>query len=90
MLVSSRKVFLLDRRGTHFYSNIGMMLQRKNGDILISVNELSILSIKDEELIIKPINLSVPIIITAFILEDKNENLWVFKDKNTIFSFYHS
>ena len=46
----------LRENGTHFYSNIGMMLQRKNGDILISGNELSILSIKDEELIIKPIN----------------------------------
>ena len=77
----------LRENGTHFYSNIGMMLQRKNGDILISGNELSILSIKDEELIIKPINLPVPIIITDFILEDKNENLWVVKDENKIFSF---
>ena len=70
--------------GRRFFSNINMMLQRKNGEIWLSGNELSRLSIQDEKLIVTPINLPLGTTVTDYIMEDKNGNMWIVTDENRI------
>lgn len=77
----------ITEKGSNFSSNINMILQLKNNDILISGNQLSTLKIKKDSLIAVPVSLSIPITTSDYILEDKNENLWVVKDENKIYRF---
>ena len=71
--------------GSPFSSNINMILQRKNGDIWLSGNELSLLKICGDKLIAKSIDLPIGTTITDYLMEDKMGNMWVVTNENNIF-----
>ncbi|MGL4518601.1 MAG: hybrid sensor histidine kinase/response regulator transcription factor [Phocaeicola sp.] len=71
--------------GSIFNSNVNMIVQRKNGEIWLSGNELSTLSMEQNKLIVKPIELPTPNRVTDYLMEDRNGNMWIVMNENRIY-----
>lgn len=71
--------------GKDFVSNINCIIERKNGEIWLSGNELSKLIIKDGQLTVQQIKLSIPNNVTDYIMEDKKGNMWIVRNENSIY-----
>lgn len=75
----------MQENGTLYSSNINMMLQRKNGEIWVSGNDLSILTIENDKLSTKRIILPNDTRVTDYLLEDKQGNMWVVINENKLY-----
>lgn len=73
--------------GRPYEGNINSIIQRKNGDIWVSGNVLSVLNINGDKLTLNRNTLSIPIDISDYIIEDKNENIWVVTNESKIYRF---
>lgn len=71
--------------GEAFNSNIIAILERKNGEIWISGNQLCSLVITENELTVKALDLPIPMYSTDYIIEDRNQNIWMSKGENGIY-----
>lgn len=75
-----------EESGELFQSNIITILERKNGEIWLSGNQLCTLTIQDEnQLVVKPLNLPIPIFMTDAMIEDKQQNIWMTTGDNGIY-----
>ena len=70
--------------GERFFCNINMIMQRKNGEIWLSGNEISRLHIMDDQLVVTPIDLPISTTVTDYIMEDRGGNMWIVTDENRI------
>lgn len=85
---AARDSFTLPARrenGEVFNSNISALLQRKNGDIWVSGNELCQLFIEDDELIVKPLLLDIPTSMTGAVIETTTGEIWMTAGENGIY-----
>lgn len=64
-------------------SNIGSIIERKNGEIWVSGNVLCKIIIKENELIAQRID--VPISSLGYMIEDKKQNLWITKGEEGLY-----
>ncbi len=71
--------------GTSFSCNINMIIQRRNGEIWVSGNEISRLIIENDKLTALPVELPVPTTVTDYIMEDKAGNMWIVTDEYKVF-----
>lgn len=62
--------------GNTFESNIIMLLEKKNGEIWVSGNEMGRLEINGDKITVKELILPIPILMIGNFLEDKNGNMW--------------
>lgn len=67
--------------GRVFFSNVGNIVERKNGEIWISGNDLCTLHIEEDRLTVKKVEfpIDLPVNITDCLLEDRKQNMWVCK-----------
>ena len=85
---AARDSFTLPARrenGEVFNSNLSALLQRKNGDIWVSGNELCQLFIEDDELIVKPLLLDIPTSMTGAVIETTTGEIWMTAGENGIY-----
>ena len=75
----------IKENGEPYANNVNLILQRSNGEIWISGSQLSILTINENQLIAKPVDLPLPTNVTDCIMEDKSGNMWVVVKENKIF-----
>lgn len=73
------------RNGEIFNSNVIDILERKNGEIWVTGNQLCSLTITGDELTVDSLNLPVPVHSTDYIIEDTNRNIWMSKGENGIY-----
>lgn len=73
------------KNGEVFNSNIIDILERKNGEIWVTGNQLCSLSINEDELTVDSLNLPIPMYATDYIIEDSNQNIWMSKGENGIY-----
>ncbi len=71
--------------GQPFNSNVGMLLERRNGDLWVSGNILCTLTIKEDKLIIKNLSLPIPTAMTGNLMEDKEGNIWLSVGENGLY-----
>lgn len=71
--------------GTEFDSNIISILERKNGEIWVSGNNLCTVSITDRQLIVHKLYLPIPTTMTEHMIEDRQHNLWITQGESNIY-----
>lgn len=69
--------------GEIFESNIVSIIERKNGEIWVSGNVLCKLKIRDNQLTVQKVD--VPITIPGYMIEDKNQNIWMSKGEEGLY-----
>lgn len=77
------------KNGKVFNSNIIDILERKNGEIWVTGNQLCSLSINEDGLTVDSLNLPIPMYATDYIIEDNNQNIWLSKGENGIYRLTH-
>lgn len=73
------------KNGKMFDSNVIDILERKNGQIWVTGNQLCSLSISEDSLTVDSLDLPIPMYATDYIIEDKDQNVWVSKGENGIY-----
>ena len=73
------------KNGKVFNSNVIDILERKNGQIWVTGNQLCSLSISEDGLIVDSLDLPIPMDATDYLIEDKNQNVWVSRGENGIY-----
>lgn len=73
------------RNGEIFNSNVIDILERKNGEIWVTGNQLCSLTITGDELTVDSLCLPVPVHSIDYIIEDTNRNIWMSKGENGIY-----
>ncbi len=68
-------------------SNITTILERKNGELWIGGNVLCTVTVKEDELYVRLVELPIPMDMTDYMMEDKSGNLWIAKGENGIYRF---
>ena len=68
--------------GEIFESNIGSIIERKNGEIWISGNVLCKLKIEDSQLTVQPVD---PPLTGGYMIEDSEQNVWVSKGEEGLY-----
>lgn len=71
--------------GQDFDSNIISILERRNGRIWVSGNNLCEITFSKSGLVMKKLNLPIPTTMTDFMIEDKHQNIWMTKGENGIY-----
>lgn len=71
--------------GEIFESNVITILERRNGEIWLSGNNLCSLTIQDKKLITHKLNLSIPTSMVDYMIEDKNQCIWISKGEDGIY-----
>lgn len=72
------------KSGKVFNSNVIDILQRKNGQIWVTGNQLCSLSISDDGLVVDSLHLPIPMDATDYLVEDRNRNVWVSRGEDGI------
>ncbi len=83
----SKKAFRND--SIPFDSNVIDFAERSNGEIWITGNIFSTLTVKGDELHVKRVDLNVPPFFSDFIIEDTEKNLWIGNGENGIIRISH-
>lgn len=73
------------KNGKAFSGNVIDILERKNGQIWVTGNQLCSLSINGDDLTVDSLNLPISMYATDYIIEDKNQNVWMSKGENGIY-----
>lgn len=75
------------KNGETFNSNIIDILERKNGEIWVTGNQLCSLTITGDELIVDSLDFPISVHATDYLIEDTDQNVWVSKGENEIYRF---
>lgn len=71
--------------GKTFDSNIMSILERRNGEIWVSGNNLCTITITQGKLTAHKLDLPIPTQMTDYMIEDRQHNLWVTQGENGIY-----
>lgn len=71
--------------GKTFDSNIISILERRNGEIWVSGNNLCTITITQGKLTAHKLDLPIPTQMTDYMIEDRQHNLWVTQGENGIY-----
>lgn len=71
--------------GEIFESNIVSIIERKNGEVWISGNVLCKLNIKDNQLTVQQIDVSI--VSPGYMIEDRKQNVWMSKGEEGLYRF---
>lgn len=71
--------------GQAFDSNIISILERKNGELWVSGNNLCTVSIAQDRLTVHKLDLPIPTTMTEHMIEDRQHNFWITQGQNSIY-----
>lgn len=73
------------RNGEAYYNNVQTILERHNGDIWVSGDYLSSVTIEDGKLVAENLNINIPVETNDCMIEDNEYNIWISRGEEGIY-----
>ncbi|MDL2309911.1 response regulator [Parabacteroides sp. OttesenSCG-928-B22] len=71
--------------GGIYENNVGSILKRRNGDIWISGNDISVLTIQGDKLTVHPFHLPISTFGAGSVIEDRNNAIWMARGEEGVY-----